>query len=82
MTFGAVWLNRGRCVEANELKRPATKRSFLACGADAQCYRNRLLDYLIRPLQQRLRDGQPEGLGGLEVDDQCECGGLVGSAAG
>ena len=31
-----------------------------------------LLDHLIRPLQERRRDRQPEGLGGLEVDDQLE----------
>src|SRR6266851_6950014 len=29
-----------------------------------------LLDHLIGPLQERLRDRQAEGLGGLEVDDQ------------
>jgi hypothetical protein len=28
-----------------------------------------LLDHLIRPLQERLRDRETEGLGGLEVDD-------------
>jgi hypothetical protein len=31
-----------------------------------------LLDYLIRPLQERRRDRQAERLGGLEVDDQLE----------
>ena len=31
-----------------------------------------LLDHLIRPLQERRRDRQTEGLGGLEVDDQLE----------
>jgi hypothetical protein len=31
-----------------------------------------LLDHLIRPLQQRLWDRQPEGLGSLEVDHQLE----------
>src|SRR4029077_2404716 len=30
------------------------------------------LDHLIRALQQRRRDRQAEGLGGLEVDDQLE----------
>src|SRR5882724_5141305 len=34
--------------------------------------RHRLLDHLIRPRQQRRRDRQAEGLGGLEVDDQLE----------
>jgi hypothetical protein len=32
------------------------------------------LDYLIRPQQQRLQDGEAKGLGGLEVDDQVEPG--------
>jgi len=31
-----------------------------------------LLDHLIRPLHQRLRDSEPERLGGIEVDDQLE----------
>ena len=30
-----------------------------------------LLEYLIRSQQQRGRDGEAEGLGGLEVDDKC-----------
>src|SRR5438094_329825 len=36
-----------------------------------------LLDDLVGPLEQRLRDGEPERLGGLEVDDQLELGGLL-----
>src|SRR6266481_6720411 len=36
-----------------------------------------LLDHLIRPLQERRRDRQAEGLGGLEVDDELELGGLL-----
>ena len=36
-----------------------------------------LLDDLIRPPQQRRRDRQAEGLGGLEVDDQLELRGLL-----
>src|SRR6266851_727082 len=35
------------------------------------------LDYLIRPLQERRGDRQAEGLGGLQVDDQLELGGLL-----
>jgi len=35
-----------------------------------------LLDHLIRPLQERLRDRQAEGLGGREVDDEFESGRL------
>src|SRR6266851_7078422 len=30
------------------------------------------LDHLIRPLQERRRNRQAEGLGGLEVDDQLD----------
>src|SRR3989442_437360 len=35
-----------------------------------------LLNDLIRPHQERLRNRQAEGLGGLEVDDQIELRGL------
>src|SRR5216684_4767458 len=34
------------------------------------------IDHLIRPLQERLGDGEPAGLGGLEVDDELELRGL------
>src|SRR6266478_7186537 len=30
------------------------------------------IDHLIRPLQERRREREAEGLGGLEVDDQLE----------
>jgi hypothetical protein len=40
-----------------------------------------LLDDLIRPLQERRRDRQPQGLGGLEVDDQLELRGLLNPGA-
>ena len=36
-----------------------------------------LFDHVICPQQQRLRDGEPERLGGLEVDDELEGGGLL-----
>src|SRR5260370_40379364 len=36
-----------------------------------------LLNHLIRPKQQRLRNRQAEGLGGLEVDDQFKRSGLL-----
>jgi hypothetical protein len=35
------------------------------------------MDHLVRPPQQRLRDRQAQGFGGLEVDDQLELGGLL-----
>src|SRR6516162_10248720 len=35
------------------------------------------LDHLISGGQQRFRDGEAERLGGLEVDDQFELGGLL-----
>src|SRR5438128_4903141 len=37
----------------------------------------RLLDHLIRPQQQRRRQRQAEGLGGLEVDAEPKLGGLL-----
>src|SRR6266478_2659044 len=41
------------------------------------------IDHLIRPLQERRRDRQAEGLGGLRVDDQLELGRLLyGQVAG
>ena len=36
-----------------------------------------LLDYLVRPQQERLGDGQTQSLGGLEVDHKLELGGLL-----
>jgi len=36
-----------------------------------------LLDHLIRPQQQRLRDREAERLGGLEVDYQLKLGWLL-----
>ena len=41
-----------------------------------------LLDHLIRPPQQRRRDRQTEGLGGLEIDDQLKLGGLLNRKIG
>src|SRR5207244_3091731 len=40
------------------------------------------MDHLVRPLHQRRRDRQPEGLGGLEVDDQVELGRLLHGQVG
>src|SRR5258705_4559660 len=36
-----------------------------------------LLDHLVCPLEQRLRDRQPERLRGLHIDDQLKLGGLL-----
>jgi hypothetical protein len=41
-----------------------------------------LLDHLIRPLQERRRDRQAEGLGGLQIDDQLELGWLFNRKVG
>jgi hypothetical protein len=38
---------------------------------------HRLLDHLIGPRQQRRRDREAKGLGGLEVDDELESRGLL-----
>ena len=43
---------------------------------------HRSLDDLIRPLQERLGDGEAEGLGGLEVEDQLEFRGLLDRECG
>jgi len=42
----------------------------------------RLLDDLVRPLQQRLRDRQTECFGGLQIDDQLELRPLYGQVGG
>jgi hypothetical protein len=46
-------------------------------GRKMSLIRGPSLDDLVRPQQQRLRDRQAEGLGGLEVDDQLELGRLL-----
>ena len=43
-------------------------------AAACQVREDGLLDHLIRPLQERRRHREAEGLGGLEVDDQVEYG--------
>jgi ion channel len=45
---------------------------FVEWSELAQLLRIALLDYLIRPPQERRRDRQAEGFGGLEVDRQLE----------
>jgi hypothetical protein len=50
------------------VKKPLLVRSSRSEDPCALVYGS--LDHLIRPLQERRRDRQAEGLGGLEVDDQ------------
>jgi hypothetical protein len=60
-----------------ELDRDDAKQGDVRHSAGA------LLDHLIRPLQERRRDRQAEGLRGLEVDDQLKLGRLLdGEVAG
>src|SRR4029453_11465574 len=42
----------------------------------------RSLDHLIRPLKERRRDPKAEGLGGLEVYDELEVGGIFDGEVG
>ena len=51
------------------------RRAFSCCGVERRAHL--LLDNPIRSQQQRRRDGEAEGLGGLEVDDELEARGLV-----
>jgi len=46
-------------------------------AGDGRVGRACLLDDLVRSQEHRLRDREPEGLGGLEVDDQFELGRLL-----
>jgi len=60
-------------------------RQTVGSGVSAVSRKRRgpLLYNLIRPRQQRRRDREAEGLGGLAVDDQPERGGLLdGQIAG
>ena len=41
-----------------------------------------LLDHLIRPQEDRLRDREPKGLRGLQVDHELEFGGLLDGKVG
>jgi hypothetical protein len=43
----------------------------------AMILRGRSLDHLVGAAEDRLRDREPERLGGLQVDDQLELGGWL-----
>jgi hypothetical protein len=60
-----------------------TARESEGCPEEpAALVEHALLDDLIRPLQQRPRNHQPECFGGLEVDDQLELGWLLDGEIG
>src|SRR6266851_796904 len=56
---------------------PSPITTHASIGLSMVALLRRSLDHLIRPLQERRRDRQAEGLGGLEVDHQLELGGLL-----
>ncbi len=58
---------------ASRRRRPSRTPAQIHDGGEA----DRLLDHLIRPLQERRRDRQAQGLRGLEVDYQVELCGLL-----
>src|SRR5262245_2535786 len=60
---------RARALDAHDVGPPTVTSPSAHAGP-----RYGSLDYFIRPPQQRRRDRQAEGLGGLEVDDQLELG--------
>src|ERR1700687_2633604 len=65
------------------LEARACNQAGLSCLPGPASLIERSPDPLILPLQERRRDRQPEGLGGLEVDDQLELGRLFdGQIAG
>ncbi len=61
-----VLVQRGMIEEQQQRHQSLTFRPTRVHGVGEA---HRLFDHLIRPLQERRRDRQAEGLGGLEVDD-------------
>src|SRR6266478_2160789 len=55
----------------------STQRSRQQHARDGRVGRAPLLDHLVRPLQQGVRNRKPERLGGLEVDHQLKSRGLL-----
>src|SRR5712692_8834224 len=53
---------------------PSPTASASKCPAGLTLEPFSWMDHLVRPHQERRRDRQPEGLGGLEIDDQVELG--------
>src|SRR5690242_20723019 len=69
---GQPWMSwRLARTSRRDLVRVASQDSCFA-GRARQSTAQGLLDHLIRPRQERRRDRQAEGLGGLEVHDQIE----------
>src|SRR5262245_51442455 len=64
-------------------RRPTSSCGWIGSGArpgpraGEMAGAGRSFDHLIRPRQQRRRDREAEGLGGLDVDDELELGGLL-----
>jgi hypothetical protein len=70
---GAMFLSVGMLVAMGYCRR----RSVHIREELAALVEHALFDYLVRPPQYRLRDGDAEGLRGLEVDDEVELRGLL-----
>ena len=77
---GVHWPGRPRAAPSRRLRLGGERRGEETTASGQQgTPAGPSLDHLIRPLQERRRDGQAEGLGGLEVDDELE---LVGCSTG
>src|SRR5262245_40144215 len=63
-------------------RRGSSGSSIVTCSPQRETHVGPLFDDLIRPRQERGRDREAEGLGGLEVDDEFELGGLLDGEVG